>query len=406
MDLMRKTLCLAALAIMAHAAPGFAQPVTAQPAATTDLRPSEGDYHIRDFRFRSGETLADLRMHYATIGTPHRDARGRIDNAVLFLHVMTGWGTTMLQPGFAAPLFGPGAPLDSSKYFVIFPDAIGHGKSSRPQTELGAAFPKYDQFDIVAAQQRLLVDHLGVERLQLIWGGGMGCAQGFAWAQLWPSATRRIMVMGCTPVEEAGRMAATRRMAIDAIRNDPVYKDGHYTAVPTAGIRAARNILMLLAMSPRQTLAQFPSQAAVDEAMDASLRRPVTADANDFLRQLESFRGCDFGAGLDRITAKTLWINFTDDFSTPQATGQDVRLAARIRNGAYKTLGPDDGTNGPASFAMPTLWLNDLRALMDRPAKDCPPAPARGDRQGDGADWFTMKSRIALLAAGRLGKSS
>jgi homoserine O-acetyltransferase len=220
--------------------------------------PAEHDYRVRDFHFKSGETLPELRLHYMTLGTPAKDAAGRVTNAVLILHGTGGSGRQFLQPQFAGVLFGPGQLLDASRYFIILPDNVGHGKSSKPSDGMRAHFPSYDYDDMVAAQHELLEKGLGIHHLRLVLGTSMGCMHSWVWAETYPQFMDAVMPLACLPVQIAGRNRISRKMIMDGIRNDPEWKNGEYTAEPRAGIQLAMDLLFLLGGAPLLLQTNYP----------------------------------------------------------------------------------------------------------------------------------------------------
>lgn len=223
---------------------GNAQTATELPASR------EGDFIARDFHFKSGEVMPELKLHYTTFGSPVRDAKGRITNAVLLLHGTGGSGSSLIRPIFANELFGPGQLLDTSKYYLILPDNLGHGKSSKPSDGLQARFPSYDYDDMVLAQKRLLEAGLGVNHLRLILGTSMGCMHAWMWGETWPDFMDALMPLACLPVELAGRNRLWRRMLINAIRNDPEWKGGEYTTQPRAALQTAAHFLIIAGSAP------------------------------------------------------------------------------------------------------------------------------------------------------------
>ena len=209
-----------------------------------------GDYIAHNFRFGTGETLPELKLHYLTLGTPHRNAAGRVDNAVLLLHGTGGNAHSLLVPVFSGVLFGPGEPLDITKYFLILPDDVGHGDSSRPSDGLRAKFPHYDYDDMVRSQHQMLMEGLHVDHLRLVLGTSMGCMQSFVWGETYPGFADALMPLACLPVQIAGRNRMMRYMAIENIKRDPAWQNGNYTAQPVQGLRAANEILYIMGSSP------------------------------------------------------------------------------------------------------------------------------------------------------------
>src|SRR4051812_17813513 len=288
--------CVAQSAVLIQAQAGAAQ--SNYPA------PAEGDYVIRDFRFKSGETLPELKLHYTTIGTPVRDQNGAVSNAVLVMHGTGGAGNQFLTEQFAGVLFGPGQLLDATKYFIILPDGIGHGKSSKPSDGLHARFPHYTYDDMVAAQHQLLADKLGVNHLRLVMGTSMGGMQTWVWGETYPDFMDALLPLASLPVEIAGRNRMMRRMIMDAIRNDPAWAGGEYKEQPRQGLTAAVNILLMMTSSPLQWQKQAPTRDAADRFYEDRLRAQLArADANDMLYQFDSSREYNPSPGLETIKA-------------------------------------------------------------------------------------------------------
>src|SRR3989440_9418353 len=250
---------------------------------------TEGDYVAKDFKFRSGETLAELKLHYRTLGTPARDAQGRVTNAVLILHGTGGTGAQFLSPQFANELYGAGQPLDVTKYFVILPDGVGHGKSSKPSDGMHAKFPQYDYDDMVALHYKLLTDGLGVNHLRLIFGTSMGCMHSWVWGETYPDFMDALMPMACLPVQIAGRNRMWRKMVMDGIRKDPDWKGGEYTTQPLNGLRIAEDFLIIAGSAPLRMQKMYPTRDAADKYLDENISRPVTIVANDFLYNMNSY---------------------------------------------------------------------------------------------------------------------
>ena len=251
----------------------------------------EGDYLVRDFHFASGATLPELRLHYTTLGRPDRDAGGHVTNAVLILHGTSGDGHQFLRPQFAGELFGPGQPLDAAKYYVILPDGIGHGKSSKPSDGAHARFPEYGYADMVAAQHLLVDEGLGVDRLRLVMGTSMGCMHAFMWGETYPDFMDALMPLACLPVQIAGRNRMWRRMLIDAIREDPAWAGGEYKAEPSAALRTASDLLLLAGSAPLYMQSAFPTRDSADQRVhEYTSNSLATLDANDLLYQVGARR--------------------------------------------------------------------------------------------------------------------
>src|SRR5579859_3402645 len=288
------------------------------PQPATKLSPVEGDYVSRDFHFKSGETLTELRLHYMTLGKPERDAKGKVTNAVLILHGTGGSGRQFLSPQFADVLFGPGQLLDTSRYFVILPDNIGHGKSSKPSDGMHAHFPQYDYDDMVAAQHELLEKGLGVNHLRLILGTSMGCMHSWVWGETYPDFMDALMPLACLPVQIAGRNRVFRKAVMDSIRLDPAWQNGEYTAEPQQGIRSALYLLLIAGSAPLQWQKDESNRDQADKFLDNYIERHLRdADANDLLYAVDSSRNYDPSPNLEKIKPPVMYINSADDFINP-----------------------------------------------------------------------------------------
>ena len=334
------------------------------------LAVAEGDFVAKNFRFRSGESLAELKLHYRTLGSPARDREGRVSNAVLILHGTGGSGQQFLAPQFADELFGAGQPLDAGKYFLILPDGVGHGRSSKPSDGMHARFPSYDYDDMVALQHLLLTEGLGVNHLRLIFGTSMGCMHSFVWGETYPDFMDALMPMACLPVEIAGRNRLWRKMTMDAIRNDPEWNAGEYHEQPRQAIRLALDFLIIAGSAPLPMQNALPTRDAADKYLDDYFRaRAGTLDANDFLYQLNASRNYDPSAQLERITAPVMWINSADDFINPPELGIAERQVKRLENGVFLLLPSSAGTHGHGSHTWAALWQQHLAALLEKSAK-------------------------------------
>jgi homoserine O-acetyltransferase len=337
----------------------------ATPATAATWPTTEGDFGMKDFRFRSGETLAELRIHYTTLGTPHRGRDGRIDNAVMVLHGTGGSGRNFLVPQFADELYGPGAPLDIAKMYVILPDNLGHGASSKPSDGLRMAFPHYDYGDMVEAQRRLLVDGLGVDSLQLILGTSMGCMHAFVWGTEHPGFARRLAPFACQPIEIAGRNRMWRKMAIDAIQADPLWNNGNYTTQPLGGLRTATALSVIAGGNPMALQAQFPTRAKAEEALAAIFAsRGAGVDANDAIYFYDASRNYDPSPWLEKITVPVLWINSADDFINPPELGIPEREAKRMPRARFILIPASTETKGHGTHTWAKFWKADLAQLL------------------------------------------
>jgi homoserine O-acetyltransferase len=345
-------------------------PLSPAPAAAADPPPvAEGDFVVRDFRFRSGETLAELRIHYRTSGMPRRDAGGAVQNAVLVLHGTTGSGAQFVRPEFAGELLGPGQPLDAARMFVILPDGIGHGASSKPSDGLRTRFPHYGYRDMVEAQRRLLAEGLGVRHLRLVMGTSMGGMHTWLWGQLHPTMMDALMPLASLPTQISGRNRAWRRVIIDGIRRDPEWRGGGYVAQPQS-LRLAAQMLWLMGSNPVLRQAEAATLARADAALDAFVAGVLaTADANDVLYALEASRDYDPGPGLDRIRAPLLAVNTADDLINPPELGILEREIRRVPRGRAVVLPASDRTRGHGSHTLAVLWKDRLAELLREPAR-------------------------------------
>jgi homoserine O-acetyltransferase/O-succinyltransferase len=326
---------------------------------------AEGDYVAHDFKFKSGEVLPELRLHYATLGKPDRDAQGVVRNAVLILHGTGGSGRQFLQPQFAGELFGPGQLLDISRYFIILPDGIGHGKSSKPSDGLHSHFPAYDYDDMVAAQHTLVTEGLGVQHLRLIFGTSMGCMHSFVWAETYPDFMDALMPMACLPMQIAGRNRVWGKMLMDAIRNDPAWNGGEYKEEPAEALRTAEDLLAIAGSAPLLMLKTLPTRDAADEFVEDSEKRAATLDANDLLYQVNASRNYDPSPRLENITAPVMWINSADDFINPPELGVAEKESKRLKNGTFILLPISEQTHGHGTHTWAVVWKPYLWQVLD-----------------------------------------
>lgn len=324
---------------------------------------TEGDFVIRDFRFASGETIPELRIHYVTLGAPRRDARGMATNAVLMLHGTTGSGSGLVNP--MSPLFAPGAPLDTTRHFVVFPDGIGHGRSSKPSDGLRMRFPKYTYDDMVEAQHRLLVDGLRVGHLRVVMGTSMGCMHAWVWGERYPGFMDALVPLACAPTAIVGRNRMIRKTIIDAIMNDPDWKGGDYTEPPLRGMRAAMAGLWVMTSAPLVQQRQAPTRAKADSVITAYLDRQSRAlDANDVIYAFEASRDYDPSPKLETITAAVLAINSADDFVNPPELGLMEQLIPRVKNARYILIPTSDRTRGHGTHSQPAVWGSYLAEFL------------------------------------------
>ena len=326
--------------------------------------PTEGDYVIRDFKFASGEKLPELRTHYRTLGNPEKDAQGRTTNAVLIMHGTTGSGAQFIRPEFAGELFGKDQPLDATKFFVVLPDGIGHGKSSKPSDGMRAKFPRYGYRDMVEAQYRLLTEGLGVNHARLVMGTSMGGMHSWLWGGLYPDFMDALMPLASLPTQISGRNRAWRRVIIDAIRNDPAWNGGEYKTQPPS-LRTATEMLWLMSSNPVLRQKEAPTLAKTDEVLDKFVGNIVkTDDANDVLYALEASKDYDPGPNLEKTRAPLLAVNSADDLINPPELGILEREIERLPHGRAVVIPLSDKTRGHGSHTIAALWKDELVRLL------------------------------------------
>jgi homoserine O-acetyltransferase/O-succinyltransferase len=327
-------------------------------------KPAEGDFAVHNFRFRSGETLPELNLHYATYGKPVTDASGRVSNAVMVLHGTGGSGQQFTGVRFASVLFGPGQLLDASRYYIILPDSVGHGHSTKPSDGLHAKFPHYDYDDMVEAQHRLLTEGLKVNHLRLLMGTSMGCMHSWVWLETYPDFMDAAMPLACLPVQIAGRNRMTRKMIIDSIRGDPGWMDGEYKTQPR-GLQTALYMLLIMGSSPLQMQKDEPTRDRADAFLEDFVRtRMATTDANDLLYQVDASRNYDPGPKLDQIRAQVTFINSADDLINPPELGIAEREIKKVKKGRFLLLPITDQTRGHGTHTLPAIWKDHLAELL------------------------------------------
>ncbi len=330
----------------------------------------EADVVLEHFRFHDGESLPSLRMHYTTLGAPHRDAAGEIDNAVMVLHGTGGDGHQFLRPQFADELYGPGQPLDIRKYWIILPDNIGHGKSSKPSDGLRMKFPKYDYADMVLAQHRMLAERLGVHHMRLIMGTSMGCMMSFMWGEMYPDFESALMPLACEPIEIAGLNRGWRQLLIDGIAKDPAWNGGNYTQEPEEGLRTAASILVIAGGAPLYLQKQYPTrEAAKDYVEQAVARELADMDANDTIYQFDASRDYNPWPDLEKITAPLTWVNSADDFINPRNLDVPGRAVKRMKNARFRLIPESSETHGHGTHTWAKFWKKDLAELLARSAR-------------------------------------
>ena len=329
-------------------------------------QPVTGEALLRDFHFSSGEVLPELKIHYFTLGKPARDAAGRVNNAVLLLHGTNGRAANFLTEGLAGELFRAGQPLDANRWFLIAPDSIGHGGSSKPSDGLRAKFPHYGYRDMVAAQHRLLTEILGIDRLRLVLGTSMGGMHGWLWAEAHPGFMDAMLPLACLPAQISGRNRMERRLIVDAIRNDPEWRGGDYQSQPQSLATALRMIL-ISGGSAKQYYVEAPTLEATDRLLDQRVRqRMQNADANDLLYAWDASWDYDPAPDLQHILAAVTAVNFEDDARNPPELGVLEREIKRVPGGLAVTIPANERTRGHVSFQDATLWKEYLVDLLKR----------------------------------------
>ena len=323
------------------------------------------DFVLRNFRFADGESLPELRIHYIALGTPRRDAKGMVRNAVLVLHGTTGSGGGFMSRTFAGELFGPGQLLDTSRFFVVLPDGIGHGASSKPSDGMHAHFPRYTYDDMVDAQHRLLVEGLKVDHLYLVMGTSMGCMHAWVWGERYATFVDGLVPLACAPTQIAGRNRMMRKMIIDAIRSDPDWRGGDYTTPPERGLRTALAMLFMMTSSPMQQQKAAPTRDSADVFITRYIDgRLHTTDANDMLYAFDASRDYDPSAKLESIRAAVLAINSADDVVNPPELGLMEKLMPRVAHGRYVLIPTSDRTRGHGTHSLPAVWKDYLAEFL------------------------------------------
>ncbi len=330
----------------------------------------DGTYVIHDFKFGTGETLPELKLHYLTLGTPHHGRDGHIANAVLLLHGTGGNAHSLLNPVFSDVLFGPGQPLDITEFYIILPDDIGHGESSKPSDGLRMKFPHYDYDDMVRSQHEMLLKGLYVDHLRLILGTSMGCMQSFVWGETYPDYMDALAPFACLPVELAGRNRAWRYMAMQMIRKDPAWNNGDYTAEPEEGLRGAADLLLIAGSAPLQWQKNYPTRAQAEAFVDKSLDNSIAhTDANNLLYYVDASRNYNPEPKLETITAPVLWINSADDFINPPELGIAQKLVMRMPRAKFILIPISDATRGHGTHTVASVWKDDFVEFLEETEK-------------------------------------
>lgn len=344
----------------------FALLGAARPAAAQSYpAPVEGDFTVKNFLFQSGETLPDVKLRYRTVGTPIKDANGVVRNAVLILHGTGGSGRGFLSQGYAGQLFGRGQPLDATRYFIILPDNIGHGQSSKPSDGLRMKFPKYGYTDMVRLQHFLVTEGLGLRRLRLVTGTSMGGMHTWMWGYMYPEFMDGLMPLASNPAEIAGRNRIWRKALVDAIVNDPSWNQGNYTE-PPRGMASAVGFLLMATSVPLQWQRQFPTAADADKYLaDQIAGRTRNADANDMIYYFRASEDYDPSPHLEKIVKPLLAINSADDFVNPPELPMMSAAMQRLPRGRFVLIPISDRTRGHGSHSVPALWSEELVKFLE-----------------------------------------
>ncbi len=372
---------------------------------------TEGDFVIKDFRFTSGEMLPELRVHYRTLGKPQRDAEGVVRNAVLIMHGTGGSGASLMSPLFAGQLFVPGGLLDAERYFLILPDGIGHGRSSKPSDGLRGRFPHYGYLDMIEAQYRLLTEGLSVNHARLVMGTSMGGMHTWLWGERHPDFMDALMPLASLPTQISGRNRVWRRIVIDAIRNDPEWRGGNYSTQPP-GLRIAEGLLFFMGSNPSLRQQEMPTLAASDAALDAAVANSLkTADANDVVYQVAASRDYDPGPDLEKIRAPLLAINSADDLINPPELGILEREIQRVPKGRAIVLPQSPETRGHGTHTVAAIWKQYLQELLAASgavdpliAASLTPGSGRLTRRRLASIHLTSRSRQTRRPSGRTSR--
>ncbi len=339
-----------------------ALPAFAQAQSVSAAR--EADFVAKNHRFESGEVLPEVTIHYRTIGEPRTDADGVVRNGVLILHGTGGSGRGFLSETYGGGLFGAGQTLDASRYFIILPDNVGHGQSSKPSDGLRMKFPRYRYTDMVRLQHRLVTEGLGLSHLRLVMGTSMGAMHTWMWGYMYPSFAAGLVPLASNPVEIAGRNRVWRKALVDAIVTDPTWKNGEYTE-PPRGLASALGFLLIATSVPQQWQKQFPTAAAADKWLaDQIASRTKTTDANDMIYYFRASEDYDPSSHLEAITAPLLAINSADDFVNPPELPMMEALITKVKHGRVVLLPITEKTRGHGTHSIPAIWGQELQQFL------------------------------------------
>ncbi len=350
-------------------------------AIVAGLHPVEGNYTARDFRFHNGQTMPELRLHYTTLGRPRRDARGRVTNAVLFLHGTGGTGHQFLGPQFAGVLFGPGELFDANRYYIILPDDIGHGGSSKPSDGLRMNFPNYDYSDMVRGEHLLVTQALGVNHLRLVGGTSMGCMHTWMWAEDYPDFMDSALPLACLTIQISGRNRIVRRLIMDDIRDDPAWDNGNYKTEPMCGLRGTLGLTFFFGSAPVFDQRMFPTRDAADRYTERFEKAVLSRlDANDMLYQWNSSRNYDPSPQLGRIKTWVMYINSADDQVNPQELGIAQQEIKKVKHGRFVLIPISPETRGHGTHSLPAVWRKYLVELLQESQRPGDPRVSAGTK--------------------------
>ena len=366
--------------------------------------PVQDDFIVRDFKFASGQTLPELKIHYTTLGKPVKDASGIVRNAVIVMHGTGGAGTGFLSATFAEILFSPGGILDATKYFVILPDDLGHGKSSKPSDGLHLRFPNYRYEDMVRLEYKLVTEKLGINHMRLVMGTSMGAMHTWMWGYMYPGFMDALMPLASAPVEIGGRNRMMREMISQSIRTDPDFNNGDYTK-PLRGMLGAEFALFMMTSSPLQLLKQAPAGEQAAKIFDTRFiaQRPPWPDPNDMLYTFECSRDYNPAPHLEAIKAPLYAVNSADDLVNPPELGILEREIKRVPRGRYILLPVSDQTRGHGTHSLPAVWGSHLDELLreSEPGKPSPVAWRVRVETTKGAFVMEVRRDLAPYAADR-----
>jgi homoserine O-acetyltransferase/O-succinyltransferase len=369
---------LAVIVTLLCSVAAFGQATPQEPSIFPQPRP--GDFTEHNFQFKTGDHL-DIRIHYYTLGSPVKGANGQVGNAVLILHGTGGSGRSLLVPMFAGKLFCPGCLLDATKYFIISPDNLGHGDSSKPSDGMRMSFPHYDYDEMVLLQHQLLTEALHIDHLRLVIGTSMGCMHTWLWAEQYPDFIDAAMPLACLPVEVSGRNRMWRKMLVDGVRNDPAWNNGNYTQQPLQGLRLAEDMLLIAVTAPLYNQMLAPTRDAADRNLDDRFKRGIDSlDANDLLYQIDASRNYNPSPKLDSIRVPVMAVNSADDFVNPPELGILEREIKRVKRGCAVVLPITDQTRGHGTHTFAAIWGSYLAELLEKSGGAAPGTSWSGSR--------------------------